>query len=91
MIAVHSREREKSVNSALCCHKPASVQPEYKTAWAHFSTEESQKQPSHGFYLFKKGATKPNIVISGQSAAVSRPSLPRLGRGKSGKTIQAMS
>lgn len=52
VIAVHSRE--KSVNSALCRHKPASVQPEYKTAWAHFSTEESRKQPSHGCYLFKK-------------------------------------
>lgn len=45
MRAVHSREEEKSVNSALCCgcHEPAAIRTDCETAWAEFSAEQSPK------------------------------------------------
>lgn len=56
MIAVHSREEEKSVYSALCCgcHKPADIHTESETAWAEFSAVQSLKPPARFLICLKR-------------------------------------
>lgn len=70
MIAVHSREEEKSVYSALCCgcHKPADIHTESETAWAEFSAVQSLKPPARFLICLKGTLKRDNFTHKGQLA-----------------------